>query len=89
MQTKSSSTNILTPDQIDCYNERGYLHLPQMFSPDEIEVMSDDLDWMIETWAIKDQRWTGPWRKKYMDAQTEENSKLSARGRCSFRRREV
>jgi hypothetical protein len=73
-----SSLHVLTRDQVHFYNEQGYLHLPQMFSSGEIDVMSDDLDWMIETWAMKDQGWTGPWRKKYMDPETEKKSKLIA-----------
>jgi hypothetical protein len=74
----ATATSILSGHQIDFYNEQGYLHLPQMFSLNEIDVMSDDLDWMIDTWAMKDQGWTGPWRKKYMDAETEKKSKLIA-----------
>src|SRR5262245_37195420 len=69
---------MLTKAQIDFYNEQGYLRIPQVFSPEEIDAMSDDLDWMIDTWAFKDQGWTGPWRKKYMDADTEKKSKLIA-----------
>ena len=40
--------------------------------------MFEQLDWLIDTWAIKDQGWTGPWRKKYMDEQTEKKSQLIA-----------
>jgi phytanoyl-CoA hydroxylase len=31
---------------------------------------------MIEKWALPDASWTGPWRKVYMDADTEKKSKL-------------
>jgi len=70
--------NTLTPNQVAFYHQQGYLHIPAMFTPDEIQVMSADMDWMIEQWAIKDQGWTGPWRKAYMDAATEKKSKLIA-----------
>jgi hypothetical protein len=68
----------LTSEQIHFYNEHGYLHIPGMFGADEIDELSNELDWLIETWAIKDQGWTGPWRKKYMDQQTERKSQLIA-----------
>jgi phytanoyl-CoA hydroxylase len=72
------SLNVLSPEQVGFYREHGYLHIPAMFTREETDRLAEDLDWMIETWAIKDQGWTGPWRKKYMDAATEQKSKLIA-----------
>ena len=71
-------TNVLSPEQVEFYKEHGWLRIEQMFDSAEIDCMSDDLDWLIENWAIKDQGWTGPWRKKYMDEATEKKSKLIA-----------
>jgi hypothetical protein len=70
--------NVLTPEQVEFYNENGYLHIPQMFTQAETDELSEHLDWLIETWAMRDQGWTGPWRKKYMDAATEKKSQLIA-----------
>jgi phytanoyl-CoA hydroxylase len=70
--------NELTAEQVAFYHEQGYLRIPAMFTPTETEGLSDDLDWMIEHWATKDQGWTGPWRKQYMDSETEKKSKLIA-----------
>jgi len=70
--------NVLTAEQVAFYKEQGYLHIPGMFSPAETAELSDHLNWLIDTWAMKDQGWTGPWRKKYMDAETEKKSKLIA-----------
>jgi hypothetical protein len=70
--------NVLTPEQVALYKEQGYLHIPAMFTPAETQELSDHLDWLIDVWAMKDQGWTGPWRKKYMDAETEKKSKLIA-----------
>jgi hypothetical protein len=72
------TTNVLSHEQVEFYREHGYLHIPQMFTPAETDALSDDLDWLIETWAVKDVGWTGPWRRKYMDADTERKSKLIA-----------
>src|SRR3954462_9075147 len=70
--------NVLGAEQIAFYREHGYLHIPSMFTPQETDELAEHLEWLIETWAIKDQGWTGPWRKKYMDAATEQKSKLIA-----------
>src|SRR5688572_13519968 len=78
MQTTLTSTNVLSPQQVEFYHEHGFLHIPSMFSASETAELSDELDWLIETWAMKDAGWTGPWRKKYMDVQTEKKSKLIA-----------
>src|ERR1051325_10321824 len=70
--------NVLSEEQISFYRENGFLRIPRMFGAEEIEQMSEHLDWVIETWAIKDQGWSGPWRKQYMDAATEKKSQLIA-----------
>lgn len=74
----ASSTNVLSPEQIAFYHDHGYLHLPAMFDPAETAELSAHLDWLIDTWAMKDAGWSGPWRKKYMDAETEKKSQLIA-----------
>ena len=70
--------NVLTPEQVTTYREDGFLRIPAMFTPEETAELSDHLNWLIETWAIKDAGWSGPWRKKYMDTATEKKSKLIA-----------
>jgi phytanoyl-CoA hydroxylase len=70
--------NVLSPEQVAFYHEQGYLRIPQVFSPDQMDELSEQLDWLMGTWAVKDQGWTGPWRRKYMDAETEKKSKLIA-----------
>jgi hypothetical protein len=74
----NTRTNVLTPQQVQSYHDHGFLHIPAMFTPAETDELSDHLNWLIETWAMNDQGWTGPWRKKYMDAETEKKSKLIA-----------
>lgn len=74
----SHRLNALSDEQVAFYREHGYLRIPSMFDPAEIDEMSDELDWMIENWAIRDQGWTGPWRRKYMDEKTEQKSQLIA-----------
>jgi len=50
----------------DFYVERGYLHVPSVFSPSEVDELADDLDRLIEQWSFEG-AWTGPWRDAYLD----------------------
>lgn len=68
----------LTPDQIAFYQREGYLRIPGVFTAEETRALRDDLNWMIQDWAVKSQGWTGPWRKQYMDDETESKSQLIA-----------
>lgn len=72
----SGKLNQLTPEQVEFFNENGFLRIEKMFTQTETRELQDDLDWVIETWAYKGQGWTGGWRKKYMDADTEKKSQL-------------
>ncbi|CAN5681788.1 phytanoyl-CoA dioxygenase family protein [soil metagenome] len=69
---------MLTRDQIDFYNENGFLHIPQMFSKAEIDELSDEMDRLVMDWSFTSPGWTGPWRQAYMDPETEKKSKLTA-----------
>jgi hypothetical protein len=74
--SRAQALNLLSQEQVNFYKEQGYLHIPGMFTPEETAEMSEHLNWLIETWAIRDMGWTGPWRKKYMDAATDKKSQL-------------
>lgn len=69
---------MLSPDEIAFFHEHGYLRIPQVFTPAETEVLAAELDRLIAEWASSESGWSGPWRKVYMDAETEKKSKLIA-----------
>ncbi len=69
---------MLSRQQIEFYHENGYLHIPQVFTPQETEELSQEMNRLMSEWATTDQGWTGPWRRAYMDAATEAKSKLTA-----------
>lgn len=58
--------------------EKGYLYLPGIFSEQEVQSLTEDLVWMMDSWAENTPGWSGPWRKAYMDAETDNRSKLIA-----------
>ena len=69
---------MITSEQANFFWQHGYLHITKVFTDDEIDQMANDLDWLIETWAHKTPGWSGPWRKDYMDEETEKQSNLIA-----------
>ncbi len=77
LQTQEKLT-VLTQEQVAFYHEHGYLRIPQVFTPAETDELGDELDRLVQDWAMKDASWTGPWRKAYMDPETEKKSKLVA-----------
>lgn len=68
----------LTQEQVDFFNEHGWLRIPQLFTPAEADELADELDRLVEDWAFTSPGWTGPWRQAYMNPETEKKSKLTA-----------
>ncbi len=69
---------VLKPDQITFYNQNGFLHIKNVFTPTETSELSKQLDRLVEDWAFTSPGWSGPWRLAYMDPKTEAKSKLTA-----------
>jgi hypothetical protein len=69
---------MLTQDKSDFFAEHGYLHIPEVFTARETAELAAHLDWLIDVWANRTPGWSGPWRKAYMDEETEKASKLVA-----------
>jgi len=69
---------MLTREQVEFYQEHGWLRIPQVFNKQQIDAMDVELESLIQNWASNEAGWTGPWRKVYMDAETEKKSKLIA-----------
>ena len=74
----ATNYNQLDAQQVEFYQQHGYLHLRGVFADPEIERMADELDWQIDTWASKGPGWSGAWRRVYMAAEVEKRSKLIA-----------
>lgn len=69
---------MLNEQQTQDYRRDGFLRIPDVYTPHEMDELEAELAYLMETWAITDQGWTGPWRKAYMDDKTEQRSKLTA-----------
>lgn len=75
---------MLTKEQVQFFNDHGYLHIPRVFTPAETDELSGELNRLMAEWANYEAGWTGPWRKVYMDTETEKKSKLVAMHDLSF-----
>ena len=75
---------MINNNQVKFFWEHGYLRIPQVFTPEETDELAGELDWLIDEWANVTPGWPGPWRRKYMDAETEQKSKLIAMHDLSF-----
>lgn len=42
---------MLTKEQVSFFNEHGYLHIPQVFTKEETDELSAELDRLIQEWA--------------------------------------
>ena len=73
-----TTLNVLDEEQVAFYEENGYLHIPSVYTDEEIDTMAEELDWQIGTWANRGPGWSGPWRRVYMDEETEQQSELIA-----------
>jgi phytanoyl-CoA hydroxylase len=69
---------MLTREQVESYNAHGFLHIPQVFTPEETNELSDELNKLVREWATTALGWTGPWRRVYMTEDVEKQSKLTA-----------
>ena len=67
---------MLTTEGAASFWEKGFLHIPQVFSADQMSALEQELDFLLDQWAETHAGWTGPWRQVYMDADTEKRSKL-------------
>ena len=69
---------MLSDRDIAFYKETGYLRIPDVFPPGELDNLESNLKFMMDEWAITEIGWTGPWRKEYMDEETEKKSRLTS-----------
>ena len=70
--------NQLSEEQVVFFDQHGYILLESVFNESEVAVMTDELDWQIETRAGKGAGWSGEWRRVYMNEETERQSKFVA-----------
>lgn len=69
---------MLSREQVDFFEENGFLRIPQVYTPAEMDELEQHLDFIMDQWAVTEMGWTGPWRQVYMDAATEKKSKLTS-----------
>jgi phytanoyl-CoA hydroxylase len=66
MATLEHQLDLINSDEVAQFWDQGYLRVPDVFSPDEVAELADDLDLLIDRWA-RDGAWRGPWRDALLD----------------------
>lgn len=69
---------MISSDQVAFFEEHGFVRIPQVFTPEEMDELEAHLDVIMDQWAVTEVGWTGPWRQVYMDPATEKKSKLTS-----------
>jgi phytanoyl-CoA hydroxylase len=77
-KTTQEKTGYLTQEQVDYFNENGFLRIPQLYTTQEIDELADELDRLVQDWSFTSEGWTGPWRQAYMNPEVEKKAKLTA-----------
>jgi phytanoyl-CoA hydroxylase len=78
MVTSARELLLLRPEQRDFYETNGFLRVENVFSPAEIARLSEELEYIMQVWAAPGRGWEGPWRQKYLTAEQEQKSQLTA-----------
>ncbi|MCS7266398.1 MAG: phytanoyl-CoA dioxygenase family protein, partial [Armatimonadetes bacterium] len=60
----------VSEEQKRFFQDNGFLRLEQVFSPEEVEQLSEELNHIIYNFADWNSAWRGPWRKEYVDDPT-------------------
>src|SRR5437899_6925040 len=68
---------MLNQEQLQFFNENGYVRIPQIYTTEEVGSMRRELDQLIQDWATTNMGWSGPWRQVYMSPEVEQRSMLT------------
>src|SRR5256885_6791896 len=69
---------MLSEEQVRSFHENGFIRLEQVYPPDELRQMSEELDYVIQNFANWGAAWRGPWREQYMDEEGNRKAGLGA-----------
>ena len=66
---------MLNQEQIEFYQQNGYLKVEALFTESEVHELSSDMVQVIENWGNETIGWQGPWRDHYLDQEERLNTK--------------
>ena len=69
--------SVLRREQVEFYNTNGFLHLERVYAADEVRRLSDELERLMQEWAVEGPGWSGPWRDAYLTAKENEQARLT------------
>ncbi|NLC56871.1 MAG: phytanoyl-CoA dioxygenase family protein [Armatimonadetes bacterium] len=71
---------MLSPAEVEFFNTNGFLRLEGVFSPGEVDALSNELNAVMEAFGTPGPGWQGPWRKdqQYLSEEEEKRAQLMA-----------
>ena len=66
---------MLDREQIEAYHRDGYLHVKQLFTPEETEELASEMVRVINEWGQETIGWPGPWRARYLAEEEQQTTK--------------
>ena len=80
-QTKIGMLKLLTAEEKQFYTDNGYVQLGNVFSPDEVEEMSEEYDDIFERMSMDkksrlDTIWQGDWQRELIPEDNSDSSKI-------------
>ncbi len=66
---------MLTQEQIQAYQDEGYLKVEGLFSPEETEELGSEMIRIINEWGQETIGWHGPWRERYLNKEEQQSTK--------------
>ena len=66
---------MLMQEQVNFYNENGYLKVDQLFTPEETKELASEMVQIINNWGQETIGWPGPWRTRYLKEEDQQTTK--------------
>ena len=70
--------NVLTENQVESFRQNGFLKVSGAFTSAEVTWLSDELERLMQEWAVRGPGWSGPWRNVYLTAEEDKRAILTA-----------
>jgi ectoine hydroxylase-related dioxygenase (phytanoyl-CoA dioxygenase family) len=72
------SERTLSDSEIETFEEEGFLLLEDVFTDEELGVLSDGVDDVMDDWAYQSEGFGGEWREDYLEADERDETELIA-----------
>ena len=82
--SRNADGGLISEQDVEFWKQNGFLHIPSVFTPEEMDDLERDFEWLVSDWTEAGPGWQGPWRKVLMDEKTEEAPQTKDSGDALF-----